>query len=274
MSQNTSDPHEHTRFLAMSRARIRLLKYLDKTPQSPRELASALSLSRRGIQRNLSKLVERGWAKKVDGAYRLTTNGKLITEQYVNFRTTVGIIHECKPFFEYLPDCDHVPAPEWLHDAEIFVATSDQPHAPIRQYVNGLKSSSTTTVRSILPVLSQYYTDLYVELTERGAEIELVLDETVLKSDSVQSLAVAESGSSPESIVLHESPQTIDFGLTLSDHCGFMSAYDERGRIRACIECDDPAFLNWAAELYQNYRNGARTISSEELIPRKGDPVG
>lgn len=266
-SQDTLDTYEHTRFLAMSSARIHLLRHLDETPQSPRDLADALSLSRRGIQRNLSELVERGWSEKVDGTYRLTTNGTLITKRYMDFRTTLGIIDDCEPFFEHLPDCDHVPSPEWLHDAELLVATSDQPSAPIRQYVNGLRTEATTgsatTIRSVLPFLSQYHAEIHAELTECGVKTELVSH--ALETTRKHRLQPFESVRC-DALSLYEHLETVEFGLTLSDRCGYMSAHDELGRIRACIECDDPAFLDWATKLYRRYRNNARAIDSGEIL--------
>lgn len=248
----------------MSSARIRLLRCLDETPQSPCELTDVLSLSRRGVQRNLSKLVERGWAEKVDGEYRITTNGRLITRQYADFCATLGTIGDNEPFFKHLPDCDHTPSPEWLHDAEILVARPEQPHAPIRKYVSGFQTSSATTIRSILPVLNQCFTDLHEGLTERSIETELILGEPIL--ERAQPFKAFESVLSPDTVSLYAHPETIEFGLTLSDHCGFMSAHDEQGRIRACIECTDPAFLDWAMELYRSYRNDSRALDPTELI--------
>lgn len=259
--------HEHTRFLSVSSARIRLLRCLDEAPQCPCELTSVLSLSRRGIQRNLSEIVDRGWAEKTDGEYHLTTRGTLITKQYTDFLCTLDIIDEYEPLFTYLPDYAHSPKPQWLHDAEIVIATSDHPYAPLDQYIHSLHSDSIDTVHSILPVLSRFYTDLYTELSEAGVETEILLDETIIdvcRNHNPDSLGIMLT---VESLSLYEHRGNIDFGLTLTDRRGFMGAYDDQGRLRAYIECSNPEFLDWATELYRRYRRASHAIESTERVP-------
>jgi predicted transcriptional regulator len=262
MTTNTADPHEHTQFLSGSRSRVRLLSCLDEAPQYPRELTETLGLSRRGVQRNLSALVERGWAEKVSGKYRLTTHGTLIARQYVDFCTTLATIEECEAFFTYLPDCAHIPSPEWLHEAELVVATPERPHAPIEQYGISLRRCSTATVRGILPVLSHYYEDIHADLQESDIETELVIDESTVEATRNCDIEAFEAALALDTFTLYAQPESIGFGLTLTDHCGIMSAYDDQGRIQACVECNNNAFLDWANEVYRSYRDNARSIDS------------
>lgn len=260
MITNTTDPHKHTQFLSGSRSRARLLSCLDETPQYPRELTETLGLSRRGVQRNLSALVERGWAEKVSGKYRLTTRGTLIARQYSDFCTTLATIEEYEVFFTYLPDCAHVPSPKWLHDAELVVATPERPHAPIEQYASSLRHCSTTTVRGILPVLSHYYEDIHADLQEYDIEVELVIDKSTVEATRNCDIETFEAAIQLDTFTLYAQPESIEFGLTLADHRGIMSAYDDQGRIQASVECGDSAFLDWANEVYRRYRDNARLI--------------
>ncbi|WP_248906476.1 helix-turn-helix transcriptional regulator [Halocatena marina] len=268
MFDNTEISHDHIRFLSVSPARIRLLSCLDEAPRCPCDLTSVLSLSRRGIQRNLSELVERGWAKKTEGEYHLTTRGTFITRQYSDFLTTLDIIDEYEPFFTHLPDYAHIPSPQWLHDAEIVTATADHPYAPLNEYVNCLHThtGSIETVRSTLPVLSRFYTDLHRELSERGVDTEILLDQgitDVYRNENPESL---ENMLSLDTLTLYEHDENIDFGLTLTDRRGFMGAYDSHGQLRASIKCTNPEFLDWAMELYQRYRHASREIELTETV--------
>lgn len=267
MPTNTPISQEHIRFLSVSPARIRLLRCLDETPRCPCDLTTVLSLSRRGIQRNLSELVERGWAEKTDGEYRLTTRGTLITRQYTDFLGTLGIIEEYEPFFTHLPDYAHSPHPQWLHDAELVVATSDHPYAPLNQYVRSLRTETIETIRSALPVQSRFYTDLHTELSERGVETEILLDESIVAVYRNRNPETLETMLALDTLSLYEHRATIDFGLTLTDRRGFMSAYDSQGRLRAYIECTNPEFIDWATELYRSYRRSARAITPSKIPP-------
>lgn len=268
MTTNTADPHEHTQFLSGSRSRVRLLNCLDETPQYPRELTETLGLSRRGVQRNLSALVERGWAEKVSGKYRLTTRGTLIARQYSDFCTTLATIEECEVFFTYLPDSAHVPSPEWLHEAELVVATPERPHAPIEQYATSLSRCSTVTIRVILPVLSHYYADIHADLQERDIEIELVIDESTVEATRNCDIEAFEAALQLDTLSIYVQPEPIEFGLTLVDYRGIMSAYDDQGRIQASVECVDSAFLDWANEVYHRYRDDAQPISIDEITTK------
>ncbi|MFB6129470.1 MAG: ArsR family transcriptional regulator, partial [Salinigranum sp.] len=130
--------HETARFLAASADRFRLLEELRTDPGRPSDLAEALGVSRRSVQRNLSEFLERGLAEKRDGAYALTTAGELVTERHATYLDSLDRIETYESLFRHLPDADHVPDPEWLRDADGAVSSSAYPQAPVDHYVETL----------------------------------------------------------------------------------------------------------------------------------------
>lgn len=84
--------HDVAQFLAGSPDRLHLLAHLRDQPGSPGELADALSISHRSVQRNLARFVDRGWAEKRDGAYHLTTLGALVTEEHAAYMDTLDTL--------------------------------------------------------------------------------------------------------------------------------------------------------------------------------------
>ncbi|WP_049970296.1 helix-turn-helix transcriptional regulator [Haladaptatus cibarius] len=249
---------EAAAFLAGSPERHRLLAHLREQSGSPRDMADATDVSRRSVQRNLSEFADRGWVKKRDGVYELTTSGELVARTHRKYIETLDTISTYDPFYRHLPDADHAPNPAWLADATLVTASPDQPQAPVSHYVKRLRARETETVRMLAPVLSRLYHDAHAELVLSGVETELVMPperiETARSSNPLEFRLVSRA------IDIYEHDGPVDFGLTLGDNWAFAGAYDTEGQLRALLECDDPKFLDWAKTLYQQYRNRSSPI--------------
>lgn len=263
MSKTSS--YEYLQFLSRSRSRVCLLGSLNEDPKSPYQLTQELDISRRGIQRNLSALVDQGWAEKTNGEYHLTASGALITEQYIELCTTLDVIDEYEPFYNHLPDLTHAPSPAWLHDAEIVVATEADQLAPVRHWVSRFQSGSNSAVRALLPGMCEIAIESHIPVSssEDGTpSVELILGESALGTAREAELEAIDTALPTDSFDLYAHPIQIEIGLTLTEQNGFISSFDDTGRIRALIECDDVAFLDWATGLYHRYRNRARMVST------------
>lgn len=253
--------YESARFLGGSPDRARLLARLAERPGSPRDLADDLPVAHRSVQRNLAKLVERGWTTKRDGAYRLTTTGAVVAARHAEYVETLDLIDRFAPLYDHLPDAEHAPDPGLLRDATLVVAGPDRPQAPVNHYVNTVGSVATRRVRMIAPVLSRLYHEAHAKLVLGGVETELVMAAETI--DSARSLNPAEFrfvlGVDRFSLFEHEGP--IRFGLTLGEERALLGAYDDEGGLRALLDCADPAFLAWAGTLYGRYRGAADPVT-------------
>ncbi|MFC6962683.1 helix-turn-helix transcriptional regulator [Halocatena marina] len=256
-----NDYHDDIQFLSASPHRIQILQQLRDDPCPPCDITEVLELSRRGVQRNLSSLVDRGWIEKIDGRYHLTTNGEFIALQYADFLSALETIETCKPFFANLPTSEHAPNPKWLADAEIIVADSSQPHAPLRQYTNTLREDSIETLRGLVPILSQLHTEIYAELLGRGTAMDLVLPQTAAEPPDPSHAAEFEDlFAAACNLYVYEG--TIGVGLTLTDQRGIVGSYDEQGHLSACVSSTNPALLGWAERLYERYWRHSRPLSA------------
>lgn len=255
------DYHDDIQFLSASPHRIQILQQLRDDPCPPCDITEVLALSRRGVQRNLSSLADRGWVEKVNGRYRLTTNGEFIALQYADFLSTLETIETCKPFFANLPNFEHAPNPKWLADAEIIVADSSQPHAPLRHYTNTLREDSIEALHGLMPVLSQLHTEIHAELLGRGTAMDLVLPQTAAEPPHSPHVAEFE-GLFAAACNLYVYEGTIGVGLTLTDQRGIVGSYDEQGRLSACVSSTNPVLLDWAEQLYERYRKHSRPLSA------------
>ncbi|WP_458204421.1 helix-turn-helix transcriptional regulator [Haladaptatus sp. NG-SE-30] len=249
---------ESVAFLAGSPERLHLLCHLREQPGSPRDIANAIDVSHRSVQRNLSEFADRGWVRKEDGRYTLTTSGELVTRTHEGYVETMQTISAYDAFFRHLPDADHAPDPAWLTDATLVTASPEQPQAPVNHYVKRLRARQTRSIRMLAPVLSRLYHDAHAELVISGVETELVMPTE--RVEDARSLNPLEFRVVSRAIDIYQYDGPVELGLTLGDDWALAGAYDDEGQLRALVECDAPDFLNWAEELYRRYRNDARPV--------------
>ncbi|WP_458190572.1 helix-turn-helix transcriptional regulator [Haladaptatus sp. NG-WS-4] len=252
------DAPESVAFLSGSPERLRLLVCLRDHPGSPRDVADAIDISHRSVQRNLSEFSDRGWVRKRDGQYALTTSGELATRTHENYVETMETIAAYDPFFRFLPDADHAPDPAWLADSTLVTASPDQPQAPVSHYVSRLRVRETRTIRMLAPVLSRLYHDAHAELVLSGIETELVMPSERIETARSRNPLEFQVVSRAVDIYRHEGP--VELGVTLGDDWALVGAYDNDGQLRALVESDAADFLDWAEAVYRRYRDDARPI--------------
>ncbi|WP_433623466.1 helix-turn-helix transcriptional regulator [Halomicrococcus sp. NG-SE-24] len=250
---------EAARFLAGSPDRYRLLAHLRERPGSPRDVADALDASRRSVQRNLAELVDRGWAEKRDGDYRLTTSGAFVARAHADYLDALSAVEAAAPVLERLP-VERAPDPTWLADADVVAADAERPQAPVSHYVRRLRERETTRVRMLAPVLSRIFHEAHAELVLSGVDTEVVLP-----ADSVEtarSMNPLEFEVVVRAIDLYRHDGPVELGLTLGDDWVLAGAYDDDGQLRAVAESDDPRFVEWAQDAYEEYRSRAERVRS------------
>jgi predicted transcriptional regulator len=255
-------PDETAQFLAGSADRRRLLAHLADQPGTPAELADALSVARRSIQRHLGTFVDRGWAEKAGGEYRLTTVGELVVDEHTGYLETLDRIETFRPFFEALPDRTHAPDPAWVDTATLVAASAANPQAPVRAYLDGVRALDTDRVRMLSPILSRAFHDAHAELARDGVDTELVMDETTIRRARELNPAEFEVVVALDVLDLYCHPAEIRFGLTLGDETVLMGAYDEEGNLRACVTSSDADFHQWGERLFERYLDAAEPVDS------------
>lgn len=255
------------RFLAGSPDRLELLTHLADDPGAPADLADALSLSRRSVQRHLAGFVDRGLATKVNGAYRLTTTGELVAAEHASYLETLERVESHGRFFRHLPDAEHAPDPEWLADATVVEVTAENPQAPVYEYIDRIREFDADRLRMLSPVLSRLFHDVHAELALDGVHTELVMAADTVDRARDLNPAEFELVASVDVLDLHEHPGEVGVGLTLGDDRLLMGAYDDDGRMVACVHASNAAFLRWAEDLFERYRDRSERIEPSFTLP-------
>lgn len=252
-------------FLAGSPDRKRLLDHLAEESSSPRDVADALDLSTRSAQRNLSQLVERGWATKREGQYHLTTAGHLVRDTYTNCLADVAAIESFDAFYGHFPDPDTAPDPARLADATCVTAEPDQPQAPVHHYVREIRTLDTDSIRMVSPVLSRLFHEPHAEQVRAGTTTELVLPADRVEAARDKNPLEFETVLAVPRFTLYRYDDDVGYGLTIADDRTFALAYDEDGQLRACVDSTDPNLRVWAVDRFETLRNRSTEVEGPSL---------
>lgn len=258
-------PSDAVRFLADSPDRLALLDRVRDDPGTPRDFADDLDQSRRSVQRNLAAFEDRGWVAKRDGDYHLTTKGDLTAREHREYVAAVEAIDGNHLLYRHLPRAA-APEPRALDDATVVEAEPDHPQAPVSHYVSVVKSVDTDRIRMIAPVLSRLFHDAHAGRVVEGVRTDLVLDaETVAaareKNPGEFATVVAVPGFA---LLRHADP--ISFGLTVADGRALLLAYDEEGQVAACADSSDAAFVAWANDVFEEFRDRSERVSGRDVL--------
>lgn len=252
---------EGVRFLATSQNRVSLLEALDRGPLRPAEICKQLSLSRSATHRNLSDLTEKGWAKRVDEGYTATVGGRLVLGAYNELEETVRLVSEYGSSLEPLVDAGLTLSPAILDDAAITTATENDPHAPLRHYVERIREIELDRFRGITPVVSPLFNEAHQPVLSDGSDAELLLGSSALSTSKDDYETEFDSAMTADGLTLYVHPDPLSFGLSIVDEWVFLGAY-EGGQFVACFEWADPDVRAEAMAAYESYRAAASVIDT------------
>lgn len=269
-------------FLAGSPDRLALLDVLAEGAAAPRDVAAALDVSTRSAQRNLSQLVERGWAERREGEYHLTTVGHLVRSAYAACLDRFEAIEALDAFYEHFPhpgertapgtrpgggpadddspDVHAVPDPAWLVEATCVTADPDHPQAPVEHYVQAVDSLSADHVRMVAPVLSRLFHEPHAQQVIRGASTELVLPAERVAAARRKNPLEFETVLAVPRFSLYRTDEPVEFGLTVADERTFLLAYDDEGQVRACVDGTHGALREWAVDRFETFCDGGTEV--------------
>jgi len=251
------------RFLADSPDRLPLLTRLRKGPARPATLAEDLGCARRSVQRNLAAFVERGWVERDEGGYRLTTAGDLAATTHADYLDRLERLDRFAPLLRHL-DTDYAPPLSLLEDADLVVASPENPQAPVQAYVDRLTRFEGDTVRMCSPVLSRIFHEAHASLAMRGVHTDLVLSEATAKKARDLNPMEFETILRVGVLDLYAHPDSVPFGLTVGEDRLLLAAYDEAGHLKACLASDNADLLAWAEDLFERYRERSAKVEPSD----------
>lgn len=247
-------------FLAGAPERWRVLATLRDAPATLATLADGVDASRRTVQRHLGAFADRDWVEKRDGAYRLTTTGRIVARTHADYLDDLERLDRFERLYDALPTEAAALHPDWLDDATVRVATAEDPQAPVGFYVDRVRALDTDRVRMLSPVLSRLYHDAHARLATAGTHTELVLPASAVErarsENPVEFRAVLAVGV----LDLYRTDTEVALGVTLADDRVLVCAYGDDGQLAACVESTDDRVRAWATDRYERQRDRADRV--------------
>lgn len=251
-------PREHVAFLAGSPNRVRILETLREQPHRQCELTEACDLSRSTVHRALDGLTDRDWVEQSDGTYRLTAGGDLVLGHYGALESAIDRIDEWGAFLNRLGDLADTLPLATLPAATLTTSTPENPHGAAAHFADGLASPTVAEFYGITPVVSPRFNEAAEELVAADTEMELIIDESVLDTSSVEYDDELDDAYSCDSFTLYLHPDDIEIGLAILDERVLIGTHDDRGVLRECLDSTDETLRTWAHDVYEDHRTAAQ----------------
>lgn len=270
--QQGQQAFDDIQFLTGSAQRREVLTALCEEPARPAELCADIDATRTTIQRILAGFRDRQWVVKHDGRYRTTITGQQVCTQYRNLLNTAEHARELGPLAAHLgPVADDIPV-EPLKDGRLTVSEEGSPLATLSRFTDWM-GGIDESLRAVSPVVARPFNDIGAELLASGTDIELVINTEVLERSRVQYRSDLELGVEHDEmdIYVQETPLPVGIAMDVERVC--IVAYDDGNNMQAMLESTDGELYQWAADTYEQYREGAATLetvsSGEEVSAPK-----
>lgn len=256
-------PHEDIKYLAGSPYRSEILAALRTDDLRPAELTERIDATRTTVQRILSGFRDREWIVKTGPTYRATVTGQRVLEVYRSLETEVERAETYGPFGVYADEVSRRLAPELFTETTVTRATDQQPFAPIERYIE-VTSRTQRRIRTLAPIVSQEAIDIAEEYLSRGVDLDLVIDRAMFEAFEAQfPETLARWIDRPDSSV-GVCPESIDFGLSITDDTVLVGAIDEGGNLTILAEGTDRSLRAAAVEVFEGRKR--QTTPAGELL--------
>lgn len=255
-----TEPYEEISVLTSSPNYIKILRLLDEESGRKRDLENRSDMSRSTINRGITRLEEKEWIEEHNIHYEITFVGQLLIRHYDRFESQVKQLSDKKEFFQQLRD-ENLSIPlEVLEASELTVATERDPHIVI----NNFRKASNLDVDEfvgMLPVVSPIFNDHAREILERGTDMELIIDLTVLKQSQDKYSEDLELGLNADNFDLLVHPDPLMVGLAAFDNKhALFGAFNDRGQLNAGLTGNNQILIDWVKDLYTQHREDAVPI--------------
>lgn len=169
-------------FLCNSEVRIKLLKSLDESPKTMRELNDLVLLSYSSISNNLNKLMSIGFLTKSERKFYLTNMAYLNLINCLDFNNSIKVADSFDNFLkthDIGPLCDDsLKNLSSLIGARLVESVSVDIYKPHNEFKSLVESSDSLKV--IFPFLHPDYPKIVKNLLIKGVNIDLLINKDIL----------------------------------------------------------------------------------------------
>jgi predicted transcriptional regulator len=256
------------RVFANSANSVRVFESLADGPTTGSALAEETGASRSTVARILKDGESREWIASEGSQYELTELGRVMIDEFSEYRTTVEGVQYLGEAIYWLPRRIRSVDYREFRDADVITPTDTNPSKPFDFVFERLLTADT--VRSVVRTIPGRFRDS--DLLERAASGEVDL-ELVIQASWLDSLPPE-----PDRITrwrnraARNEVRTYDGDVPLSFHVCDDSVIvwlsEDHGNnrvIQGVLVSENPTVLSWARSLYDEYRGEAEPLDPSTL---------
>lgn len=179
-----SKVQEEIKFLTKSEIRLEILKCLDKSPKTVKEIVKSSGMTYSSVSSNVNKLEKNNNIYKKEGKFRINYLTKIYYDNIINFNKSLEVITTFEEFWNKHNidnfDYESIKNIIDLHECELVKSTS----IDIYKTYNTLKDQIINSKRilAIFPYLHPDFPKLIENELKKGAEIQLIVSDAIYKS--------------------------------------------------------------------------------------------
>jgi predicted transcriptional regulator len=257
-----------SRILETVEKREAFLRCLSEGIDDKQIIENELSVSRSTVNRAFNELEKMGMIRIDHSSYALTLHGQLAYQWYQSLTGAYTHLTEAMKLSAYLPADVEVDL-RLLEDAEVILSPKQTPQKPFQQVKEA--AGSANHVKGCLSVVVPSYIDLFHnQSSDQNVTVELILAESLIPALSTTYAQKFTSAVTSDNCTLWQTAERLPFGLiTVDNEMVWLCVYRDGGSLRGIIANNTDAAINWAMEVFEQYRDTA----SEILLSKRITPA-
>lgn len=224
-----------------------------------RDLEERLDVSKTTCHRIIRRFDDYGLVRRTDDGYRLSELGEAVAGELDRAARNVATARDLEPLLSALEPVDVSLDVSLFTDATVTRAQPEDPYTPISRFMDLLRESSALRSLDRTPIAPLHVEEIFDLVFDRGLEIEAVYPASVVEKLLSEYPEYHRRAADLGRVTYHVHDD-ITFGMSLFDDRVGLRAYDvETGALRLLADVGSPEALAWAEEVFERYRERART---------------
>lgn len=253
---------EDISFLTRSEHRVGALVAMAARPRSRSELGEVTGASSSTVRRTLRDFEERHWIRREGYHYETTELGTFIANAMSDLLERFETEQQLREVWKWLPEMMSGFRLDMCIDAEVTVATPDDPYNPVSQFTGLLSGTDHLQfVNFDVSVLEPSRATLCTRIVD-GMSAELIVPPRVVRyiRTTYPEEFEAPLSTGNLSVRVHESFPS--YGVAVLDERVAIVCYDEESTmVRVVIDSRGEDIVEWAESVYDRYYRQTPTLA-------------
>lgn len=231
------------------------LDAMARHPQTRADLQSMTDVSPSTISRTLREFEERNWISRDGKYYQATQLGAYVATGMRSLIERLSIEQQLRDVWEFLPPEDSGFNIELCADADVTLATADDPYRPVNRFLALLRETDQFRFAGLDVAFLEPCKDVLCKRIIEGMRTEMITPPrvaTYIRSTYPELFSQAlDSGNL--TVRLHNSLPA--YGVCLFDDRIAICGYDlDSVTVRALVDTPAPEAYEWAESVYRSFR--------------------